>query len=729
MTDMETGAAVAGQSSSFEMLPLVPALKLGLADNKFTTPTQIQAEAIPYGLEGHDLLGIARTGTGKTAAFVLPIMNALSQSRGKMPPRHIRALILAPTRELAVQIDDTIRSLGKHTRLRSFAVLGGVGRRPQVDRIFRGVDIVVGTPGRINDLMSTGDLRLDLVSHFVLDEGDQMLDFGFIHDVRKIANALPEDRQSMLFSATMPPQVASLAQSLLTDPIRVEVARAGETPAKIDQHVYFVEGGNKQDLLINLLEDKGITRTIVFTRTKHGANRLSDNLFKAGIRSEALHGNKSQAARQKSLDRFRAGESRVLIATDIAARGIDVPDVSHVINYDIPNVPESYVHRIGRTARNGASGTAVSFCASDEAAYLRDIQRLTGQELNIQAGDWPSKLPKRGAASQPRRPQRPKFEGEKRGRDFRGGDDRNDRFSSQQDRPQSSRPRWSPMEGDAPQGKPAFVKGDRGDRGDRPFREDRPFRQDRPFRGDRQDGRSFEGKRPEGRPFEGRSSEGRSPEGRSPEGRSFEGRSFEGKRHEGRSFEGKRPEGRSFEGRPSEGRSFEGKRHEGRSFEGKRHEGRSFDGNRADGGRFEGKRFEGKRFDGPRAEGDHKPARRFRDDAPRSDFGRADSGRSDAGRSDFNRADMGGDRPARRESMPRPYKGKGEQGGEFRPREDRPYRAADHGDRPLKRGPKKEFAGKDFGNKDFGGKDRPQADKKSFGGKSAFSKLRKPSAA
>ncbi|WP_184261329.1 DEAD/DEAH box helicase [Novispirillum itersonii] len=688
---METGAAVAGQSTTFASLSLAPALMQGLTDNNFTSPTQIQAEAIPYGLKGHDVLGIARTGTGKTAAFVLPMMNALVESRGKMPPRHIRALILAPTRELAVQIDDAIRQLGKHTRLRSFAVLGGVGRRPQVDRIFRGVDIVVGTPGRINDLMSTGDLRLDLVSHFVLDEADQMLDFGFIHDVRKIANALPEDRQSMLFSATMPPQVASLAQTLLTDPVRVEVARTGETPAKIDQHVYFVEGGAKQDLLVQLLEDKGITRTIVFTRTKHGANRLSENLFKAGIRSEALHGNKSQAARQKSLDRFRAGESRVLIATDIAARGIDIPAVSHVINYDIPNVPESYVHRIGRTARNGASGVAVSFCASDEAGYLRDIQRLTGHDLDILAGDWPTRMPKRGAASQGRRPP------QQRDGQSRSFGDRAPRG----DRPFGDRPQRD--------GERSF--GDRPNRGDRPFGDrpqrdgersfgDRPNRGDRPF-GDRpqRDGERSFGDRPNrgDRPFGDRPQRADRPFGDRPQGE----RSFGDRPNRGDRPFGDRPQraDRPFGDRPQGERSF---------------------GDRPN------------RGDRPFGDRPQRADRPF-GDRPQRDGERSFGDRPNRGDRPFGDRPQGersfGDKPARRDSMPRPFKGKGEfaagKGGDFGG--DRPYRAADHGDRPVGDRPMK------APRKDFG--DRPQGEKKSFGGKkafgekSAFSKLRKTDAA
>ena len=724
---METGAAVAGQSTTFDSLSLAPSLMQGLTENNFTSPTPIQAEAIPYGLKGLDVLGIARTGTGKTAAFVLPMMNALVESRGKIPPRHIRALILAPTRELAVQIDDAIRTLGKHTRLRSFAVLGGVGRRPQVDRLFRGVDIVVGTPGRINDLMSTGELRLDLVSHFVLDEADQMLDFGFIHDVRKIANALPQDRQSMLFSATMPPQVASLAQTLLTDPVRVEVARAGETPAKIDQHVYFVEGGAKQDLLVQLLEDKGITRTIVFTRTKHGANRLSENLFKAGIRSEALHGNKSQAARQKSLDRFRAGESRVLIATDIAARGIDIPAVSHVINYDIPNVPESYVHRIGRTARNGASGIAVSFCASDEAGYLRDIQRLTGNELSILGGDWPTRMPKRGAASQGRRPPQQR---DGQSRSFGDRAPRGDRPFG--DRPQREERSFGDR---APRGDRPF--GDRPQREERSFG-DRPNRGDRPF-GDRpqREERAFGDRAPRGdRPFGDRAPRGDRPFGDRPQ---REERSFGDRAPRGDRPFGDRPqrEERSFGDRPNRGdRPFGDRAPRGDRPFGDRpqREERSFGDRAPRGDRPFGDRpqREGRSF-GDRPQGD----RPFGDRAPRGDRpfgdrpqreGRSFGDRPQGDRPFGERSERSfGDKPARRENMPRPFKGKGEFGADRPQREDRPYRAADHGDRPVGDRPMK------APRKDFG--DRPQGEKKSFGGKkgfgdkTAFSKLRKTDAA
>ena len=376
---------------TFDTLGLAEPILRALAAQHFHTPTPIQAGAIPQLLEGHDLLGIAQTGTGKTAAFGLPILQHLAAANTRARPFGTRALILAPTRELALQIEAAIRSYGTGLRITTCVILGGVGRRPQEERMKRGPDIVVGTPGRIRDLMNTQHLRLDQVTHFVLDEADRMLDLGFIRDIRRIVAVLPPRRQSMLFSATMPAEVEQLAQSFLRNPRRVEVKPEVTTPLKIEQRVHFVETSGKRALLTQLLESPEMQRVIVFTRTKHGANRVAEHLEAARIRTEALHGNKSQSARERSLDMFRNGRARVLVATDIASRGIDVKGISHVINFDLPVEPESYIHRIGRTARAGAEGIAISFCDGSERAALRAIERLTGVKIPT-VGETPAEF-------------------------------------------------------------------------------------------------------------------------------------------------------------------------------------------------------------------------------------------------------------------------------------------------------------------------------------------------
>jgi ATP-dependent RNA helicase RhlE len=368
-------------SPTFASLGLAEPILRALAKQNFEIPTPIQAGTIPQLLAGHDLLGVAQTGTGKTAAFALPILQHLAASPRRPRPFSTSCLILAPTRELALQIDAAIRSFANGQPISTCVILGGVGRRPQEERMRRGPDIVVGTPGRIRDLMGTKHLRLDQVTHFVLDEADRMLDLGFIRDIRHVVAALPTQRQSMLFSATMPAEVSQLANSFLRDPQRVEVTPDVRTPEKIEQHVHFVDASGKRALLTRLLEDPELARVIVFTRTKHGANKVADHLTAARVQTEALHGNKSQAAREKSLDRFRSGRARVLVATDIASRGIDVTGISHVINFDLPVEPESYVHRIGRTARAGNSGIAISFCDHTERAALRAIERVAGVTL------------------------------------------------------------------------------------------------------------------------------------------------------------------------------------------------------------------------------------------------------------------------------------------------------------------------------------------------------------
>jgi ATP-dependent RNA helicase RhlE len=361
---------------TFRGLGLAASLLRALEAEDHASPTPIQARAIPPLLAGKDLLGIAKTGTGKTAAFLLPLLQALSSRQDGRTAKVARALILTPTRELAAQIGDRVAVYGRHVDIRHAVVFGGVGQGPQVARMARGVDILIATPGRLLDLVAQRHIRLDLVSHLVVDEADRMLDLGFVHDMRKIMALLPKRRQSMLFSATMPPEVARLAADLLNDPRRVEVELTGTTVEAVAQQVIFVEAAAKKDLLVKLLGSPDLEKVLVFTRTKHGADRVSRYLDGAGITARAIHGNKSQTARQRALDDFRSGRAPVLVATDVAARGIDVPMISHVINFDLPNVPEDYVHRIGRTGRAGQGGAAISFCDQSERAYLRDIERL-----------------------------------------------------------------------------------------------------------------------------------------------------------------------------------------------------------------------------------------------------------------------------------------------------------------------------------------------------------------
>ncbi len=371
---------------TFASLGVAEPLCRALAAENYTTPTPIQARAIPALLAGKDLLGIAQTGTGKTAAFALPILQQLAKPQRNVPPRSVHALVLAPTRELAVQIGESFATYGRHTGLRHAVILGGVSQSSQVKALARGVDILVATPGRLLELVQQHHVRLDGVTHFVLDEADRMLDMGFIRDVRKIVAQLPKTRHSLLFSATMPADVERLAHDMLKNPERIEVTPKVVTVELIEQKVFYVETAAKRRLLVDLLGDASMDRVIVFTRTKHHANRVSDHLGSAGIRADAIHGNKSQNARQRALERFRTGEIRVLVATDIAARGIDIDGISHVVNFELPNEPESYVHRIGRTARAGATGMAISFCDASEMGFLRDIEKLTRRPIAVAGG-------------------------------------------------------------------------------------------------------------------------------------------------------------------------------------------------------------------------------------------------------------------------------------------------------------------------------------------------------
>ena len=371
--------------TNFSGLKLIEPLQKALLTEGYLKPTPIQAQSIPHLIAGNDLLGIAQTGTGKTAAFVLPILQKLTMSANDQPKSsHPHALILAPTRELAIQIGDSIHVYSKFLSLNSTTIFGGVSQKKQITALSRGVDILVATPGRLLDLISQKQLSLKDIQVYVLDEADRMLDMGFIHDVQKITQQLPEQRQTLLFSATMPTAVEKLANGLLVNPKKIEVAIQSTTAERIDQRVLFVKKSLKRNLLSHLLEDKNIARALVFTRTKHGANRLAKYLDQNNIRSGVIHGNKSQNARQEALKGFKEGKLRILVATDIAARGIDIDSVTHVINFDLPNDPETYVHRIGRTARAGTAGQAISFCDEEEREYLFDIEKIIHKLIDVE---------------------------------------------------------------------------------------------------------------------------------------------------------------------------------------------------------------------------------------------------------------------------------------------------------------------------------------------------------
>lgn len=367
---------------NFKELKIMPSILKALDDEQYTLPTPIQEKAIPPILQGRDLLGCAQTGTGKTAAFAVPTLQLLSEdktvSAGK---RVIRALVLTPTRELALQIYESFCAYGKYLPLRSCVIFGGVSQVPQVETLKKGVDILIATPGRLNDLMNQGLVDLQDIKIFILDEADRMLDMGFIHDVKKIIAKIPVKKQTLLFSATMPPEIARMENSLLLNPVRIAVTPVSSTVDVIEQYVYFVDKENKRKLLLEVLKDKSIVSALVFTRTKHGADRVVRELVKNKISAQAIHGNKSQNARQLALNNFKSRVTRVLVATDIAARGIDIDELSHVINFDLPEVPETYVHRIGRTGRAGLGGTAISFCDFEEKALLADIEKLTGKHV------------------------------------------------------------------------------------------------------------------------------------------------------------------------------------------------------------------------------------------------------------------------------------------------------------------------------------------------------------
>ncbi|WP_082651987.1 DEAD/DEAH box helicase [Gorillibacterium timonense] len=365
---------------NFQDLKLIPPILKALAKENYTTPTPIQEQSIPAVLAGRDLLGCAQTGTGKTAAFALPILQLLNQQPvAAGPVRRIRSLILTPTRELAIQIADNLKAYSSYTRIKSVVVVGGVSQKPQELALKQGTDILIATPGRLLDLVNQKHVDLQHIQILVLDEADRMLDMGFIHDVKRIIAKLPVKRQTLFFSATMPTEIANLVKSLLVNPVKIEIHPVSSTVDRIEQRLYKVDKENKPKLLKLLLQDSSIASALVFTRTKHGADRVVRDLTKAGISAQAIHGNKSQNARQTALGNFKSGATRVLVATDIAARGIDIEELSHVVNFNLPNIPETYVHRIGRTGRAGLSGVAISFCEAEELPYLKDIQKLTGK--------------------------------------------------------------------------------------------------------------------------------------------------------------------------------------------------------------------------------------------------------------------------------------------------------------------------------------------------------------
>ena len=388
----------------FQSLNIIEPILKSLQEEGYTTPTPIQAQAIPIVLEGTDLLGCAQTGTGKTAAFAIPILQLLSANKTYDKKRKIRSLIVTPTRELAIQIAESFNNYGRHTGLTCTVIFGGVNQHSQTSALQKGVDILVATPGRLLDLMNQRHISLNDIEIFVLDEADRMLDMGFIHDVKKLLLALPKKRQSLFFSATMPPEIVKLANTILHNPSKVEVTPVSSTADTIKQFIYFVDKGNKNALLVDVLKDPKIKTVLVFARTKHGSDKVVKVLVKHNIKAEAIHGNKSQNARQRALTNFKAQTTRVLVATDIAARGIDVDDLEYVINYEMPNVAETYVHRIGRTGRAGANGTAFSFCDAEEKEYLRDIEKLIAKKIPA-ISDHPYPLTDHNPVKAPKQPQ------------------------------------------------------------------------------------------------------------------------------------------------------------------------------------------------------------------------------------------------------------------------------------------------------------------------------------
>lgn len=499
------------ERTTFNDLGLIEPILKALQAEGYTHPTPIQEQAIPHLVKGRDLLGCAQTGTGKTAAFAIPILQELT-ARPPAAKRAIRTLILTPTRELAIQIGESFTAYGRNLQVRHTVIFGGVGQKPQTDALQRGVDVVVATPGRLLDLMQQGFVHLNGLEIFVLDEADRMLDMGFIHDVKKVIAKLPAKRQTLFFSATMPPEIAKLANSILTDPIKVEVAPVSSTAETIDQHLYMVDRTDKNKLLVHLLQGDAIREALIFTRTKHGANKVAKILMQEGIGAEAIHGNKSQTARQNALKNFKEGKIRALVATDIAARGIDIDGLTHVINFDIPNIPETYVHRIGRTGRAGASGRALSFCDHEEKLFLRDITRLIKRDIPV-VEEHPFRMiggPKKAEPEvrEPRQPRGPGRGGQQRGQGQRPaqGQRRDGGSSPAQRAPREGGNRDGQRQRQGRDQRPQQARGDRpqGQRTDRSANP-RPERSQGPAapRGDRpaqqRDGRQRNERRPEER--------------------------------------------------------------------------------------------------------------------------------------------------------------------------------------------------------------------------------------
>ena len=442
--------------NSFNDFGLAEPILRALSEEKYVTPTPIQAQTIPLLLARRDVIGIAQTGTGKTAAFALPILHHLAANRVRPQPKTCRVLVLSPTRELSGQILDSFRTYGRHLRIHSALAIGGVSMGAQVRSLLNGVDVLVATPGRLLDLIQSNALRLSSVEVFVLDEADRMLDMGFIRDIRKIVAKLPAQRQTLMFSATMPEDIAELGRQMLKDPAKVSVTPQATTVERIEQRIVHVDRGSKPKMLSDLIQqEQNVDRVLVFTRTKHGADKVVRGLNKDGISADAIHGNKSQNQRERALEDFRDGRVRTLVATDIAARGIDVDGISHVINFDLPNIPESYVHRIGRTARAGADGIAISFCAHDELPFLRDIEKLIRMAIPA-TGTASQPRPGARAAQQPNGRNgnghgRPAKQGQRRdgGRNERGGQRNGQKRNHERNDQHQSRKRQRPASGPA----------------------------------------------------------------------------------------------------------------------------------------------------------------------------------------------------------------------------------------------------------------------------------------
>ncbi len=516
---------------TFTDLGLATPLLDALAEQGYQSPTPIQAQAIPPALEGRDILGTAQTGTGKTAAFTLPILQQLMPVATHPGKRPIRVLILTPTRELALQIDESIGLYGAHLKLNHAVIFGGVGQKPQTDALRRGVDLLTATPGRLLDLMDQGFVDLKQLTHFVLDEADRMLDMGFIHDVKKVIAKLPKKRQTLFFSATMPKEVVALSDQLLHNPVRVAVAPVSTTAETVQQKIYFVDQKTKRFLLRDLLQDSAeeIPSVLVFTRTKHGADRVVKDLVKAGISAQAIHGNKSQNARQNALSNFKSRETRVLVATDIAARGIDIDELTHVINFEIPNIPETYVHRIGRTGRAGLSGVAWSFVDKEERPYLKDIQRLIKMDIPVEENHaYPPGTAVEGASTSS---DSGASESPAKGRSPRNTASSSEEGAPKKRRSRGGRNRRKPASSEASEGSRSESRGE-GRSENRPAREARDSqegaREPRAEGGNRR--RGGRNRRPSG---DVQRSEGARTEGTRSEGSRSEGSRSEGNRSEG----------------------------------------------------------------------------------------------------------------------------------------------------------------------------------------------------